>query len=135
MSAGTFRFLSVENVLLIHDDTLSEEGGLHAIRDLGLLESAVAMPQAMYGGEYLHHGLAEMAAAYLYHICQNHAFVDGNKRTAAFACVLFLSHNGIPDERLPDEAALEKVTLNIASGKTAKSEAAEWLQQYAPDQP
>src|SRR3569832_264121 len=107
MRQGSIRFLSVENVLAIHADTIAEEGGRVGIRDIGLLESAVAMPQATYEGAYLHPDLAAMAAAYLFHLCQNHAFVDGNKRAAAFSTVLFLALNGVPDDALPPETDLE----------------------------
>lgn len=127
MSEKPVRFLSLENILHIHDNTLAEEGGSPGIRDLGLLESAVAMPQATFAGEYLHRGLSEMAAAYLFHICQNHAFVDGNKRAAAFSALLFLALNGIEDEALPPEAELERVTLAVAEGKISKSAVADWL--------
>ena len=128
MSTHNVRFLSVENILSIHVDTLEQEGGLQGIRDVGLLESAAAMPRSTFGGAYLHTDLAAMAAAYLYHICQNHAFVDGNKRTAAFSCVLFLYLNGIAQENLPQESDLEEVTLKIASGSMTKGEVIEWLQ-------
>ena len=75
----------------------------------------------------MHSGLPEMAAAYLYHICQNHAFTDGNKRTAAFAMVLFLALNGVGDEELPPEDELETLTWRVARGEIGKSEIADWL--------
>lgn len=133
------RFLSLQNVIHIHEDSIREEGGIHGIRDEGLLASAVDMPQASFGGQFLHSGLAEMAAAYLFHLCQNHPFLDGNKRTAAFTSVLFLALNGIPDEMLPAEQELEAVTLKIASGQMEKSEAADWMrsvlgQSQGPDE-
>ena len=68
------RFLSVEDVLAIHQNTIVKEGGLAGLRDAGLLESAVLMPQQQFGGEYLHRDLPSMASAYLFHIAQNHAF-------------------------------------------------------------
>ena len=129
MNADNVRFLSVENVLAIHSNTLENEGGLPGIRDVGLLESAVAMPRSTFGGAYLHDGLAAMAAAYLYHICQKHAFVDGNKRTGAFACVLFLFLNGISEEDLPPESELEEAILNVDSGRMTKGELIEWLRK------
>lgn len=124
------RFLSVENIVAIHADTIAHEGGSPGVRDWGLLESAVAMPQSTFAGAYLHSGLAEMAAAYLFHICQNHAFVDGNKRTAAFAAVLFLALNGITDAQLPPEEELERLTLALAAGELHKSEVIVWFQQW-----
>lgn len=123
------RFLSVENVLAIHQDTIDNEGGRPGIRDVGLLESAVAMPQSQFSGQYLHSGLAAMAAAYLFHLCQNHAFIDGNKRTAAFACLLFLYLNGVAEDALPRPEELERITLSVASSELDKSQLTEWLQQ------
>jgi death-on-curing protein len=125
------RFLSVENVLAIHADTIAEEGGSAGVRDRGLLESAVAMPQATFEGVSLHSGLAAMAAAYLFHLCQNHAFVDGNKRAAAFSTVLFLALNGVPDDALPPETELERRTLAVARGEMTKTEVTLWLQSLS----
>jgi death on curing protein len=127
VSEQRVRFLSLQNVLHIHDDTLDHEGGALGLRDEGLLASAVDMPQSSFGGQYLHGDLAEMAAAYLYHLCQNHAFVDGNKRTAAFSTILFLSLNGIPDDELPDQAEWENVTIKVATGGWSKSDIAQFL--------
>ena len=127
MSANAIRFLSLENVLKIHADTLAMEGGHPGVRDVGLLQSALAMPSATYGGPYLHDGLAAMAAAYLFHICQNHAFFDGNKRVGAFSAALFLYVNGVAEESLPLPEELETVTLAVASGQTNKAELTEWF--------
>ena len=131
MTRKSVRFLSVPNVLAIHADTIAEEGGSTGLRDSGLLESAVAMPQATFEGAYLHPDLAAMAAAYLFHLCQNHAFIDGNKRAAAFSAVLFLALNGIPDDALPPEAELERITLAVARGEMTKSEVTLWLQSLS----
>lgn len=127
------RFLSVQDVLAIHEDTLRREGGLPGLRDAGLLESAVLMPQQRFGREYLHPGLAEMAAAYHFHICRNHAFNDGNKRVAVLAALIFLRVNGL--ERLPEPDALEAVTLEVASGARGKEELTEWLRGEVGDHP
>jgi len=124
--AGT-RFLSVEDVLVIHDDTISHEGGLAGLRDAGLLESAVMMPQQQFGGHFLHNGLAAMAAAYLYHITQNHPFHDGNKRAAVMAALVFLDVNGIT--KLPNPKQLEAVALAVASGDMSKNELIEWFRK------
>ena len=88
-------FLQVSDVLLLHSDQIDLYGGEHGLRDAGLLESAVAQPQAAAGGAYLHSDVFEMAAAYLFHIVQNHPFLDGNKRTGAVAALVFLDLNGI----------------------------------------
>nr|MDD5699375.1 type II toxin-antitoxin system death-on-curing family toxin [Victivallaceae bacterium] len=87
-------FLSLAEVLEIHQDQLVRYGGEAGIRDLGLLKSAISMPSATYGGEFLHSDIYEMAAAYLFHIVQNHPFLDGNKRTGAVAMLVFLILNG-----------------------------------------
>jgi death-on-curing protein len=82
----TVRFLGVEEVIGIHARQLSEFGGGEGIRDQGLLASAIAQPEASFAGEYLHQDLYEMAAAYLFHLVQNHPFVDGNKRVGPVGC-------------------------------------------------
>lgn len=119
------RFLSVEDVLAIHQNTIGNEGGLAGLRDAGLLESAVLMPQQQFGGDYLHEDLASMASAYLFHIAQNHAFHDGNKRAAVLAALVFLSVNGV--KSLPDPDALEEMTMRVASSEVGKDELTEWM--------
>ncbi len=120
------RFLSVDDVLFIHEDTIKHEGGKAGLRDPGLLESAVMMPQQKVGGNYLHPTMAAMGAAYLFHIAQNHLFHDGNKRAAAMAAVVFLDVNGA--RKLPPPKGLEKITLSVAAGETAKAELTEWME-------
>jgi death-on-curing protein len=113
-------FLSVDHVLEIHERMIAEFGGDAAVRDRGLLESAVAMPSARFGGEFLHATRAEMAAAYLFHLCKNHPFVDGNKRTALASAEMFLLLNGYtltaPDTELGD------IVVAVADGSMGKSE-------------
>lgn len=111
-------FLTLEQVIEIHADVIEEFGGTHGIRDLGLLQSAVAMPQAGFGDQYLHPDLFEMAAAYLYHLVQNHPFIDGNKRTAALVAFSFLLLNGYSLE--VDEFLFEKIILETAQGQIGK---------------
>lgn len=127
------RFLSLRNIQEIHEDTIRHEGGSHGVRDEGLLASAVAMPQATFGGTYLHAGISEMSAAYLFHICQNHAFIDGNKRAAAFAAVIFLDLNGAALDDLPDESKLEEVALLVASGEMTKQDVVEFFRNLRMD--
>jgi death-on-curing protein len=127
MNRESIRFLSLQNVIHIHEDTLAHEGGMPGLRDEGLLASAVEMPQAAFAGEFLHESLAAMAAAYLYHLCQNHPFADGNKRTAAFSTVVFLASNGFPDEILPHEDEMEEVTWRVARSEMSKQELTDWL--------
>jgi death-on-curing protein len=122
-------FLTVEHVLAIHGRVIADFGGDPAVRDQGLLESAVMMPAARYGGELLHPDLPAMAAAYLFHICRNHPFVDGNKRTALVAAEVFLLLNGWRLRATNRE--LERMTLNIAEGKLTKDEVVAFLRGHA----
>lgn len=87
-------FLSLEEVLFIHEEQLSAYGGASGVRDQGLLESALAMPQATFGGDFVHPDLFAMAAAYAFHIAQNQPFLDGNKRTGLVAALVFLDLHG-----------------------------------------
>jgi death on curing protein len=82
-------FLTLEDVLLIHEQQLERYGGSPGIRDRGLLESAVAQPQAGFGGKYVHESIFDMAAAYAFHIAENQPFVDGNKRAALASALCF----------------------------------------------
>jgi death-on-curing protein len=120
-------FLSLAEVLEIHRDQIGRYGGHPGIRDLGLLQSALAMPAAGFGGKYLHSDLIEMSAAYLFHIMQNHPFIDGNKRTGTVAAIVFLSLNGIELEA--DEAQLEKLVFDVAQGKAGKNTIADFLRK------
>ena len=86
-------FLSLDEVLEIHEQQIERYGGSSGLRDAGALESAVATPQATFGREFLHTSIPAMAAAYLFHLCQNHAFIDGNKRVGANAAIAFLLMN------------------------------------------
>ena len=122
-------FLSLSEVLEIHRDQIDRYGGDLGIRDLGLLQSALAMPAAGFGGRYLHANLFDMAAAYLFHITQNHPFVDGNKRTGAIAALVFLSLNGIEIEA--SEKSFEKTVMAVAEGKLEKSGVAEYFRKYS----
>ncbi len=122
-------FLSLAEVVEIHRDQIERYGGRPGIRDSGLLQSAVAVPQATMGGEYLHGDLFEMAAAYLFHIVRNHPFVDGNKRTGAVAALVFLELNGV--EITPNENELVDMVLSVAQGKMQKGDVAVSLHRHA----
>src|SRR5688500_12616354 len=87
-------FLTLPEALELHEESIHRYGGAHGVRDLGLLQSALAQPAATFGGQFLHPDLPSMAAAVLFHIVQNHPFVDGNKRTGAAAARVFLLMNG-----------------------------------------
>ncbi|MBX3435700.1 MAG: type II toxin-antitoxin system death-on-curing family toxin [Pirellulales bacterium] len=122
-------FLSVDDVLFAHADQIARYGGDPGVRDAGLLESAVAQPQATFGGQPLHAFPFEMAAAYLYHLVQNHPFLDGNKRTGAVAALLFLDLNGI--EIAAPRGALYDLTIAVASGEGEKPLIAEFFCAHA----
>ncbi len=129
MSRREIIFLSVHDVITVHDDTIVHEGGMAGLRDRGLLESAVMMPQAAFGGQYLHDGIPAMAAAYLFHICQAHAFHDGNKRTSVVSAIAFLKANG--HDLTASNAELTALGLGVASGMLNKSDGTAWMHQFA----
>jgi death on curing protein len=112
-------FLSLDEVLEIHAQQIERYGGSPGLRDAAGLESAVATPQATFGGEFLHTGIPSMAAAYLFHLCQNHPFIDGNKRVGANAAIAFLLMNDWAPTF--EEGELADVVLSAASGKLAKT--------------
>jgi death on curing protein len=121
-------FLTVAQVLAVHRRIIAEFGGDPGVRDMALLESAVAMPAARFGGAFLHDGLPAMAAAYLFHLCKGHPFVDGNKRTALATAEVFLHLNGL---RLRvGDAAVEALTVGVADGRVSKEKATEFFGQH-----
>ncbi len=120
-------FLSLEDVVIIQASAIEHEGGMEGMRDHGLLDAAVAMPRQQFGGAYLHEDLAAMAAAYLFHIAQNHPFVDGNKRAAVMTAFVFLDKNGIELTVSPKD--LEAVTRRVAAGEMTKDELVRWMQK------
>ncbi|HOX39598.1 MAG TPA: type II toxin-antitoxin system death-on-curing family toxin [Candidatus Brocadiia bacterium] len=120
-------FLSLGDVLEIHRDQIGRYGGGAGVRDMGLLQSALAVPRSSFGGRYLHGDLFEMAAAYLFHIVNNHPFIDGNKRAGAVAAIVFLSLNGIELEIEEDDLA--SLVLSVARGEAGKDVVAEFLRQ------
>jgi len=120
-------FLTLDEVLGIHADQMRRYGGSAGLRDLGLLRSAVAMPETTFEGEFLHGTLFEMAAAYLFHIASNHPFVDGNKRTALMCALVFLGLNGQRLEAPPD--SLYKLVAGIAAGGVDKSDVSVFLKE------
>jgi death-on-curing protein len=119
--------LTVEMVEEIQTAVLAEFGGEEGIRDMPLLESAVAMPQASFGGESAFRDLAEVAAAHLFYLCRNHPFVDGNKRTALAACLVFLRMNRV--EPRPDGPEWEELTMAVAASEIDREEATKRLRK------
>lgn len=124
------RFLTLEQVLQIHTMQIEAHGGQPGHRDLGLIESAVNMPLASYGGTFAHETIWDKAAAYLFHLNKNHGFVDGNKRVALASCLYFLKLNGVtltPDKN----ESLIRLSLNIANNNASKIQVATLLQALA----
>ena len=122
--------LTVEIVREIHAEAIATFGGSDGIRERALLESAVAAPQATFGGKSPYSDLAEVAAAYLFYLCRNHPFMDGNKRAALGACIVFLRLNGIEPRR--DRPDWEELTLAVASGGLDRDQATERLRKLLP---
>ncbi len=121
-------FLDLAEVVELHADQIERFGGSPGTRDLGLLQSALAMPASGAGGEYFHGDLYEMAAAYLFHIVKNHPFIDANKRTGAAAALVFLLLKGIQVEATNDDLA--DLVLGVADGSLHKSDAASFLEKF-----
>lgn len=118
---------TVAAVLAIHAEVLAAHGGMAGLRDEALLESAVAAPQATMFGKRLIEDPIEVAAAYLFYLCGNHPFMDGNKRVALATCLVFLSENGLlPTEQL-DTDSWERLTLDVAAGQLDRAATASRL--------
>ena len=109
------RFITLQEVISIHVDQIKRYGGKSGIRDINLLSSAIAMPESSFRNQYLHISLFDKAAAYLFHICQNHPFFDGNKRTALATCLMFLELNNI--DTSDPKCKLYDITMAVSKGK------------------
>ena len=123
------RFLTKEYVTAIHADQINKYGGGPGLRDVGLLESALAQPRATFGGEWLHPTLFDMAAAYLFHLVENHPFLDGNKRVGTATAIVFLELNQI--EINVDEAELADFVLQVAQGRIDKQTIADFFRNHS----
>ena len=122
-------FLTLEEILIIHQDQIEKYGGSFGLRDKNLLISAISQPKITFKGFFLHKNLYEMAACYLFHIIQNHPFIDGNKRTGFVSALIFLELNNI--EFSEKDNVIEKMILDIAKGKISKAEIAIWLKKQS----
>ena len=126
-------FLDVDEVIELHDRQLAAFGGSAGIRDRGLLESAVAMPAATFGGAFVHADLFAMAAAYAFHIAENQPFVDGNKRAGLYAALVFLRVNG---HRVVDPGErLYEAMIAVAERRLDKAGLAGLLRDLATEAP
>lgn len=117
-------FLNLDDVLQIHQDTIANEGGTDGVRDIALIDSAVAAPRASFGGEYLHDDLAAMTAALMFALISNHGFVDGNKRVGTLAALVFRAANG--EEAFPPAQELEEAAMSVAKGEMSRDELTKW---------
>lgn len=122
------RYLSLQEVISLHLLLIAESGGSSGLRDRGALESAVAQPEASFGGEELYPDLASKAAALGHSLIQNHPFVDGNKRVGHGAMEVFLVLNGHEIDASVDEQ--EQIIIEVASGKVSRIELGEWLREH-----
>ncbi len=121
-------FLTLDDIIESHQNQIDTYGGSHGIRDIGLLESAIAQPEASFGGQYLHADIFEMAAAYLYHLVMNHPFCDGNKRLGLEAALIFLEIN---NENLnASDQELIDLVLKTTAGQVGKREIAEFFRSH-----
>lgn len=124
----TPRFISISQVLDIHQDEINSFGGTSGVRDEGLLDSALAQPQATFGGELLHPTIHEQAAAYLYHLAMNHPFIDGNKRTAFAVMDTFITLNAY-SLNLSSEQAYNLV-IQVVTKEISKEELSAFLELH-----
>jgi death on curing protein len=121
------KYLTPEQVLFIHSRLITETGGAHGVRDLGLLESAIARPQATFDGKELYSDIFSKAAALMDSLVNNHPFVDGNKRTGITAAGLFLRINGW--ELTSSSKDVETITMRVATEGIENEELAQWLKE------
>jgi death-on-curing protein len=119
------RFLPDGIVMAIHSDQIRLYGGTYRVRDLPMLDSALHMPQAQFEGKFLHTTVFQMAAAYGFHLSQNHPFIDGNKRTAGMAMFTFLQFNGLTPTAT--EIDYYQTMMAVASGQMGKEQLTDWL--------
>ena len=119
--------LGIDTVREIHAEAIKQFGGLNGVRDENLLASAVLTPQSSFGGKSPYADIVEVAAAYLFYICNNHPFLDGNKRTAMMAAIVFLRLNGI--KPLPDSRKWEKLMLDVAANKLDRAMTSQHLRK------
>ena len=123
------KFLTLSEVLLILDNQIENYGGMYGIRDINLLSSAIYIPESSFEGQYLHKTVPAMAAAYAFHICQNHPFIDGNKRVALASSLVFLDINGY-ELNCKDEMLYNKI-MDMAKSETKKEELIKFYEKHS----
>lgn len=128
MNTQKIRYLNIARVLFIHDQMVKRFGGSLGIRDLGLIESAVARPQASFGDQDLYISIFDKAAALLQSLLKNHAFVDGNKRTALTSAGLFLKMNNFHLVNYHLEEV--EFAVRVDNGNLSIEEISKWLKEH-----
>jgi len=123
------KFLTLSEVLQILEDQIRNYGGAYGVRDLNLLSSAIYMPESSFGGQYFHKTIPAMAAAYAFHICQNHPFIDGNKRVALASSLVFLDLNGYDFDC--DEEILYNEIMDVAKNEVKKDDLILFYEKYS----
>ena len=123
------KFLTMSEVLLILENQIRNYGGIYGVRDINLLSSAIYMPESSFDGQYLHETIPSMAAAYAFHICQNHPFIDGNKRAALASSLVFLDINGY-ELNCNDEILYNEI-MDVAKGEIKKEELIKFYEKYS----
>ncbi|MDR1804433.1 MAG: type II toxin-antitoxin system death-on-curing family toxin [Treponema sp.] len=123
------RFLTFSEVLMILEDQIRNYGGIYGVRDTNLLSSAIYMPESSFDGKYLHETIPAMAAAYAFHICQNHPFIDGNKRAALASSLVFLDLNGY-ELNCPNETLYNQI-MNTAKGEVKKEGLMKFFEKHS----
>ena len=123
------RFSTLSEVLLILEDQIRNYGGKYGVRDINLLSSAIYMPESTFDGQYLHETIPAMAAAYAFHICQNHPFIDGNKRVALASSLVFLDMNGYNFNC--DNEKLYNTIMDVAKGEVKKQELIQFFEKHS----
>jgi death-on-curing protein len=122
-------FLKISQVLFIHDQMVKRFGGSHGIRDIGLIESAVARPQATFGGKHLYSSLFDRAAALLQSLLKKHPFVDGNKRTALVSAGVFLKKNGY--KLINNHKQEVEFAIRVDNGNLTVEQISKWLKEHS----
>jgi len=122
-------FLTMSEILLILENQIRNYGGKYGVRDRNLLSSAIYMPESSFDGKYLHETIPAMAAAYTFHICQNHPFIDGNKRVALASSLVFLDINGY-ELNCKNETLFNEI-MNVAKGEIKKEELIKFYEKHS----
>jgi death on curing protein len=123
------RFLTMSEIMIIYEDQIRRYGGQFGIRDITLLSSALALPESTFDRKYLHKNIPEMACAYAFHISENHPFIDGNKRTALAAALVFLDINGY--DFTSSENEVYETMMLVAKGELKKEKFIEFFKKYS----